>query len=107
MAIIAPAPARPAAPKPSRSSQSTLPNFEGPKLKDYLPYMKPATFGKGAGEGQSSGSSTPDEPASLPDQSMPSMVGAATPHSKDGEQMTPVSSGEDRKLHIPQVRISF
>ncbi|GAB1597660.1 tyrosine-protein phosphatase non-receptor type 23-like [Argonauta hians] len=63
-------PSRPVAPKPGSNAQSSLPNFEGPKLKDYLPYMKPATFGKGAkgqSEGHSSGSSTPDGSVSLPD----------------------------------------
>lgn len=63
-------PSRPAAPKPGSNVQSSLPSFEGPKLKDYLPYMKPATFGKGAKgqtDGHSSGSSTPDGSVSLPD----------------------------------------
>ncbi|XP_036357587.1 tyrosine-protein phosphatase non-receptor type 23 isoform X2 [Octopus sinensis] len=70
-------PSRPAAPKPGSNVQSSLPSFEGPKLKDYLPYMKPATFGKGA-KGQtdshSSGSSTPDGSVSLPDLTAASVV---------------------------------
>ena len=61
-------PPRPVAPKPDNTMQdptgvdgslptaavpphpmpvlNTMPGFEGPKLKDYLPFMKPKTFGK-------------------------------------------------------------
>ncbi|KAL3855251.1 hypothetical protein ACJMK2_014467 [Sinanodonta woodiana] len=54
----APPPSRPSAPKPSNevqdqvdsmippSSPVSMPVFDGPKLKDYLPFMKPRTFGK-------------------------------------------------------------
>ncbi|KAK3591678.1 hypothetical protein CHS0354_040598 [Potamilus streckersoni] len=54
----APPPSRPSAPKPSSevqdqvdtimppSSPVSMPVFDGPKLKDYLPFMKPRTFGK-------------------------------------------------------------
>ncbi|KAL5005900.1 hypothetical protein ScPMuIL_017058 [Solemya velum] len=51
-----PPPSRPMAPKPtpgmvaSEPSPPGLASFEGPKLKDYLPFMKPATFGPKAGQ---------------------------------------------------------
>lgn len=30
---------------PGAGGQAALPNFEGPKLKDFLPFMKPQSFG--------------------------------------------------------------
>ena len=48
-----PPPSRPTAPKPMASSPSPVPTgpplSEGPTLKDYLPFMKPATFGPKSG----------------------------------------------------------
>ncbi|XP_041374588.1 tyrosine-protein phosphatase non-receptor type 23-like isoform X2 [Gigantopelta aegis] len=68
-----PPPSRPTAPKPSGgpktedASQPTLPAFDGPKLKDYLPFMKPATFGPKRGSAQ-----VLPEPDLLPHSSMSS-----------------------------------
>ncbi|XP_062613644.1 tyrosine-protein phosphatase non-receptor type 23-like [Saccostrea cucullata] len=42
---------------------NTIPGFEGPKLKDYLPFMKPKTFGKDR-EKRSNARSTPENPGS-------------------------------------------
>jgi hypothetical protein len=49
---------------------SAPPGFEGPKLKDYLPFMKPKTFGKGrvnTGSLPSSLMSSPVHPPPSPD----------------------------------------
>ncbi|KAK6165357.1 hypothetical protein SNE40_022299 [Patella caerulea] len=58
-----PPPSRPSAPKPPTPSpsspQPTLPSFDGPKLKDYLPFMKPATFGPKSKRGSATPSPSP------------------------------------------------
>jgi hypothetical protein len=41
-----PTAAVPPQPLPTLPTLNTMPGFEGPKLKDYLPFMKPKTFGK-------------------------------------------------------------
>lgn len=47
---------------------NTIPGFEGPKLKDYLPFMKPKTFGKDRDKNKRSTAINPGlVPGSVPD----------------------------------------
>ncbi|XP_063417338.1 tyrosine-protein phosphatase non-receptor type 23-like [Mytilus trossulus] len=51
---------------PMPDLHASLPGFEGPKLKDYLPFMKPKTFGKGRVATGSLPSSLISSPVHLP-----------------------------------------
>ncbi|XP_071112236.1 tyrosine-protein phosphatase non-receptor type 23-like [Haliotis cracherodii] len=86
------APSRPAAPKPASTQapgpapipaipgETTLPSFEGPKLRDYLPFMKPATFGP-----KSTDRGPPDSPGDLvPGGSLPSSLSGSPVHQRGG-----------------------
>lgn len=56
----------PTATMPPQPTLNTIPGFEGPKLKDYLPFMKPKTFGKDRDKNKRSSSRPESDNAGLP-----------------------------------------
>lgn len=82
---------------PMPDFHSAPPGFEGPKLKDYLPFMKPKTFGKGRVSTGSLPSSLISSPVHLPP-SPDSMPGS--PQHGMG-----ISDDEMRKLGITDPKV--
>lgn len=65
----------PTATMPPQPTLNTIPGFEGPKLKDYLPFMKPKTFGKDRDKNKRSSSRPESDNAGL----MPGDLSGAAP----------------------------
>ena len=82
---------------PMPDFHSAPPGFEGPKLKDYLPFMKPKTFGKGRVNTGSLPSSLMSSPVHLPPS--PDSVPASPQHGMG------MSDDEMRKLGITDPKV--
>lgn len=94
----------PMATVPPQPTLNTIPGFEGPKLKDYLPFMKPKTFGKDRDKNKRS-SSRPesDNAGSMPGDLPGSAPGLPQNLPNQGDLSSYLPRADLQNPSIPQV----